>query len=127
MKISKSSPVAAEEENILSFATNLSFDEVPEFIKGFNGVCFPAHIDRPSNSVIAVLGAFPPNHSFPCAEMHGRERVTDYAVMASIKTEKMVFSSDAHQLLDIKEVTDYIELPDDDQNAVENLFKALGF
>lgn len=119
--------IIAEEENILSFATNLSFDEVPEFIKGFNGVCYPAHIDRPSNSVIAVLGAFPPNHSFPCAEMHGREKVTDYAVMASLKTEKMVFSSDAHQLLDIKEAVDYIELPDDDQNAVENLFKALGF
>ncbi len=119
--------IISQEENVLSFATNLSFDEVPDFIRGFNGVCYPAHIDRPSNSVIAVLGAFPPNHQFPCAEMHGRERVVDYAVMASLQNDKIIFSSDAHQLLDIKEATDYIELPNDDENAVENLFKALGF
>ncbi len=119
--------IIGEEENVLSFATNLSFDEASDFIKSFGGVCYPAHIDRPSNSVVAVLGAFPPKHNFPCAEMHGRERVIDYAVIASLPTEKIVFSSDAHQLLDIKEAVDFIELPDDDKNAVENLFKALGF
>ncbi len=119
--------ITGEEENILSFATNLSFDEVPDFVKKYGGVCYPAHIDRPSNSVIAVLGAFPPNHSFPCAEMHGREKVLDYAVMSSLPQDKIIFSSDAHQLLDIKEATDYIELPDDADMAVENLFKALGF
>ncbi len=119
--------IIGEEENILSFATNLSFDEVPDFIKSFGGVCYPAHIDRPSNSVISVLGAFPPDSNFPCAEMHGRERVTDYAVMASVPTDKIIFSSDAHQLLDIKEATDFIELADNDEMAVENLFKALGF
>ena len=47
--------------------------------------------------------------------------------MASVSPDKLIFSSDAHQLLDIKEAVDYIELPDDDRNAVENLFKVLGF
>lgn len=119
--------IIGEEENVLSFATSLSFDEVPDFVKSFGGVCYPAHIDRPSNSVIAVLGAFPPDIKFPCAEMHGREKIYDYADMAAVSPEKLVFSSDAHQLLDIKEALDYIELPDDDRNAVENLFKVLGF
>lgn len=117
--------IIGEVENILSFATSVSFDEAPMLVESFGGICYPAHIDRPSNSVIAVLGAFPPESKFTCAELHGREKVTDYAVMASLPENKLVFSSDAHQLLDIKEAHDYFTLPDDDENAVENLFKAL--
>ena len=117
--------VIGEVENILSFATNLSFDEAPALVEGFGGICYPAHIDRPSNSVIAVLGAFPPNSNFTCAELHLKEKVTDYAVMAQLHEDKLIFISDAHQLLDIKEAVDYITLPDDDENAVENLFKFL--
>ena len=117
--------VIGEVDNVLSFATNLSFDEAPTLVESFGGICYPAHIDRPSNSVIAVLGAFPPNSSFTCAELHLKEKVTDYAVMAQLQEDKLVFSSDAHQLLDIKEAEDYIMLPDDLENAVENLFKFL--
>ena len=71
------------------------------------------------------MGAFPPESKFTCAELHLKEKVTDYAVMASLPENQLVFSSDAHQLLDIKEAQDYFMLPDDDENAVENLFKAL--
>lgn len=117
--------IISEVENILSFATTLSFDEAPALVESFGGICYPAHIDRPSNSVIAVLGAFPPNSNFTCAELHFKEKVIDYAVMAQLHEDKLVFSSDAHQLIDIKEAEDYILLPDDDENAVENLFKAL--
>lgn len=117
--------VIGEVDNVLSFATNLSFDEAPTLVESFGGICYPAHIDRPSNSVIAVLGAFPPNSNFTCAELHLKEKVTDYAVMAQLTEDKLVFSSDAHQLLDIKEAEDYIMLPDDSENAVENLFKFL--
>ncbi len=117
--------VIGEVDNVLSFATNLSFDEAPTLVESFGGICYPAHIDRPSNSVIAVLGAFPPNSNFTCAALHLKEKVTDYAVMAQLTEDKLVFSSDAHQLLDIKEAEDYIMLPDDLENAVENLFKFL--
>lgn len=117
--------VIGKVENILSFATNVSFDEAPDLVERFGGICYPAHIDRPSNSVVAVLGAFPPDAKFTCAELHGRERVTDYAVIAGLTENKLVFSSDAHQLLDIKEAQDFFLLPDNDEKAVENLFKAL--
>jgi len=117
--------IIGEVENTLSFATNVSFDEAPKLVESYGGVCYPAHIDRPSNSVIAVLGAFPPESKFTCAELHSKEKVTDYAVMASLPESQLVFSSDAHQLMDIKEAQDCFFLPDDDENAVENLFKAL--
>lgn len=117
--------IIGEEDNVLSFATSLTFDEAPALVESFDGICYPAHIDRPSNSVIAVLGAFPPESNFTCAEMHLKEKVTDYAVIAQLPENKLVFSSDAHQLLDIKEAVDYLTLPNDDENAVENLFKAL--
>lgn len=117
--------IVGEVKNTLSFATNVSLDEAPRLVESYGGICYPAHIDRPSNSVIAVLGAFPPESKFTCAELHLKEKVTDYAVMASLPENQLVFSSDAHQLLDIKEAQDYFMLPDDDENAVENLFKAL--
>ncbi len=117
--------IIGEEENILSFATDVTFDEAPALVESFGGICYPAHIDRPSNSVIAVLGAFPPDSKFTCAELHGREKVTDYAVMAQLPVNKLIFSSDAHQLLDIKESQDFFLLSEDDENAVENLFSAL--
>ena len=117
--------VIGEVDNVLSFATSLSFDEAPALVESFGGICYPAHIDRPSNSVIAVLGAFPPDSKFTCTELHLKEKVTDYAVMAQLSEDRLIFSSDAHQLLDIKEAEDYFELPNDDENAVENLFKAL--
>ena len=117
--------IIGEEENILSFATDVTFDEAPSLVESFGGICYPAHIDRPSNSVIAVLGAFPPDSKFTCVELHGREKVTDYAVIASLPENKMVFSSDAHQLLDVKEAQDFFLLADDDEKAVENLFKVL--
>ena len=116
--------IIGEVDNILSFATNLSFDDAPALVESFGGICYPAHIDRPSNSVIAVLGAFPPESKFTCAELHLKEKIIDYAVMAQLTEDKLIFSSDAHQLLDIKEAVDYITLPDD-ENVVENLFKAL--
>ncbi len=119
--------VIREEDNLLSFATKLTFDEVPDFVRGFRGVCYPAHIDRASNSVPAILGAFPPDIKFPCAEMHGREKIEEYASIASIPKEKIIFSSDAHQLSDIKDPIDYIELPENNLPPAENLFKALGF
>lgn len=113
--------VLATEEYLLSNATMVSFDEVYDLVKSFNGVCYPAHIDRDSNSVTAVLGGLPPNHPFKFCELHDKNNSERFADMGC----EFIISSDAHYLWDISEKENYFLLPDDDKNAVKNLFEIL--
>ena len=48
--------VIGTENLLLTTAADVSLDKVPEIIKNFGGVAFPAHIDRSSYSVISTLG-----------------------------------------------------------------------
>lgn len=113
--------IVSQEEFLLSNATAISFDEVPKLVQKFGGVCYPAHIDRDSNSVTAVLGSLPPEYGFKFAELHdklNKDRFLDTGC-------EFIISSDAHYLWDISEKENYFLLPDDDKNAVKNLFKLL--
>ena len=106
---------------MLSNATTISFDEVPSLVLKFGGVCYPAHIDRDSNSVTAVLGALPKECGFKFAELHDKSKSDKFSDTGC----EFVVSSDAHYLWDISESENYFLLPDDDKNAVSNLFKLL--
>lgn len=111
--------VIGEEENLLINATTISLEEVPSLCEKFGGVCYPAHIDKQSNSVIAVLGAFPETPKFRFAELHNRELRDDLARVTNIPQSRFIISSDAHYLWDIKEQTDYIELDGEDLSPDE--------
>ena len=120
--------IVGEEKFLLSNATTVSLDEAPSFVEKFGGICYPAHIDRDSNGVIAVLGAFPEFPKFYCAELHNKEKLTDYIEKSGLSAEKFVFSSDAHYLWDIKEKSDYLtldEMPQGSLNAGEIIIKYL--
>ena len=103
--------IIGSEEFLLSNATTISIDEAPSLVEKFDGICYPAHIDRPSNSVSAVLGIFPESPKFYCAEVHDREKILEYSRFSSLPEEQLVVSSDAHYLWDIKEKAEYLTLP----------------
>ena len=113
--------VTGTEEFLLSNATTVSFDDVPKLVQSFGGICYPAHIDRDSNSVTAVLGGLPPDNEFKFAELHDKTKVNNFLDVGC----EFVVSSDAHYLWDISEKENFFLLPDDDKNAVKNLFEAL--
>ncbi len=113
--------IVGDDEFLLSNATTLSFDEVPRLVEEYGGVCYPAHIDRDSNSVTAVLGGLPPEHPFKFAELCNKDKASRFSDIGC----DFVVSSDAHYLWDISEKDNYFLLPDDDENAVTNLFKLL--
>ncbi len=113
--------ILGNEEFLLSNATTVSFDDVPELVNKFNGICYPAHIDRESNSVTAVLGGLPPDNKFKFAELHDKAKSESFLDFGC----EFIVSSDAHYLWDISEKENFFLLPDDDENAVKNLFKAL--
>lgn len=109
--------VVGEEEYLLSNATDVGLEQLPEMVEKYGGICYPAHIDRPSNSVTAVLGCFPTYMNFCCAELHKGAAVDDYLKDTGLKEEKLLICSDAHYLWDIKEACEYLELPEIPEGA----------
>ena len=102
------------EPDILIFATMLDIESATELVKHHNGVAFPAHVDRESNGVIAVLGDIPPEPGFGYAEFNDADNVAPYKEKYdSLKDMPVLCSSDAHHLWDINEAVNFIEIDDE--------------
>ncbi|MCR5523207.1 MAG: PHP domain-containing protein [Clostridia bacterium] len=94
--------VTGSDEYILPNATSVSVDEAPGLAGKYSGICYPAHIDRQSNGIIAVLGVFPDEPEFPCFEIHDEEKTDEYKERFPVlRSMPAVVSSDAHYLWDI--------------------------
>ena len=48
--------VVGTEPNLLINSVDISFDRLWELVRSFEGVMFPAHIEKSANSLIANLG-----------------------------------------------------------------------
>jgi len=103
--------IIGTEKHLLSWATDISVDDVPDVVERFGGLCYPAHIDRESNGIIAVLGALPDIPAFSAVEFHDKEKIQNYSKLHSIGEKVKVISSDAHYLYDIADKEHYFELP----------------
>jgi len=57
------------EERLLATATSLSVEQVTTQVNALGGICLPAHIDRPSYSIITSLGFIPPQLDIAGVEM----------------------------------------------------------
>lgn len=102
------------EEFILPYATEITVDEAPAVVEKYGGVCYPAHIDRQSNGIIAALGTFPDAPYFPCAELHDKEKIGPHLDVYPILRDKpIVVSSDAHYLWDIRDADAYFDIDDE--------------
>ena len=97
-----------EDPYFLPAATDLDLSAAADLVKAHNGVCWPAHIDRDSNGLLAVLGAFPPEPQFRIAEL----RESKNAEMAEGRA--IVVCSDAHRLWEIGEAGGTMTLDTDD-------------
>ena len=120
--------VIGSEEYLLSNATEISLDEAPELIKSFGGICYPAHIDRDANGIIAILGTLPPTPTFTCVEMRDSEKIPEYKEKFSLSDKLIIVSSDSHYLTDINETNNFFELdadPDSPDEIRKELFKLL--
>ncbi len=102
------------EEDMLPNATMLSLDEVPPLVEQFRGVCFPAHIDREANGIIAILGTVPESPDFGCVELRDYENREAYLNNYPILQNKLILcGSDAHYLWDIRDANTYFDLEDE--------------
>lgn len=120
--------IIGKDEHLLSNATMISLDEAPALVKKYGGVCYPAHIDRDANGIVAVLGTLPETPAFHCVEIHGLENIEPYKERFDLKDKVVVISSDAHYLQDVRDKENFFELDDEpySSNKVrQELFKLL--
>ena len=103
-------------DNLLSVATDISIEALPELVYSFAGVCYPAHIDRESNGIIAILGTLPEHPGFNTVELNRLESFDSYSERFSLLDKTVVFNSDSHSLGVMNDREHYIELAADRSN-----------
>ncbi len=88
-----------EIEDLLIVSSGISVEEVAKLVKGYGGIPIPAHIDKQSNGLIGVLGAF--------------DRSLGFELVESTQDPRLglpyITDSDAHYLWDISEAEHFIE------------------
>lgn len=90
--------------NLLINATEISFEGLWELVRSYEGVMFPAHVDKSANSLMANLGFIPPDSQFKTAEvkdlrqLHRLKKAHPY-----LEGCRIVSDSDAHYLEHIHE------------------------
>ena len=91
-------------DTLLITASGVSLEELPDLVKAYDGLWWPAHIDRSSNSLIAILGSIPEDIDYPCFEIYHTglydELVKKNPLLAG---RPWLHNSDAHYLWDIAE------------------------
>lgn len=121
--------VIGQEKNLLPNATLLTIDEAVSSVKAYGGVCWPAHIDREANGIIATLGIFPQEPVFDFVEFNDKMNMESYFEKYPVlKEKKVLVSSDAHYLWHISDKDAYIEIEDEpysSETVRRNLFKIL--
>jgi len=84
---------------LLINSVDISFDQLWDLVRSYDGVMFPAHIDKSANSLIANLGFVPPDSQFKTAEVKDLSKL--HALRKSnpyLEGCKIISNSDAHYL-----------------------------
>ncbi|MCH5298126.1 MAG: PHP domain-containing protein [Ruminococcus sp.] len=112
-----------EVEHLLIPATNISIMNAHKLVSEFGGVCYPAHIDRDSLSILSVLGEIDESCGFTSAELADSSKKAELIQQHPILNGmNIVTSSDAHYLENMREPENYLEL---DKLSIENIINYL--
>ena len=111
--MSETDEVIGREETLLVTATDVGVYEAVELAKRYDGIAFPAHIDRPSHGILEILGGIHSDMGFTTVEIS--QAATDEFVNEwQKKGYTVVRSSDSHYLhtiaSDENEIGNFLEL-----------------
>ena len=106
--------ITGEEPDLLINATLLSLEDAFHLAYQHGGVSYPAHIDRPSNGMISVLGAFPEDPPYTVYELRMASASEEYRGRFPILNQlRQIVSSDAHDLGSISEAENALWIDDE--------------
>ncbi len=116
--------VMGQEDILLTTAADISIEYLPELIKEYEGICYPAHIDRSSYSIISALGAFGTHLNVSCFELTPDADEKYYLEKyEGTKNKTIIRSSDAHYLENMREPEFTVDLPENSARALINYLK----
>lgn len=105
--------------NLLINSADISFDGLWELVRSYGGVMFPAHIDKPANSLLANLGFVPPDSKFTTAEVKDLKKLHELKKANPYLNDcRIVSNSDAHYLEQIREPRLTLELEEKTMKGV---------
>lgn len=114
-------------DHLLITATEISVSDVHRLAAEFGGVAFPAHVDKDAYSVIASLGAIPPEAEFTAAELSsGADRAAQIMLHPELNDMLLLQDSDAHYLHLMQEEMGEVELPELSAKALLDLLRGCG-
>ena len=115
--IDEADRVLGEEDTFLAGATSIGVYEAAALVRSFNGLAYPAHIDRPSFSLLVNLGLWDPDMGFPLAEVSKNCPPCLFA-RPDLRDVRHITACDAHYLDQIPDAHQYMELPERTSKAV---------
>lgn len=121
--------LVGEEEILLISATDLPIDEAIALAKDFGAHVHPAHIDRQSNGIVAILGDVPAEYGFRVFELRERDNISKLSgTVEELCEDTTVVCSDAHHLWDINEAENFVLIDDEPYSSAlvrKKLFERL--
>lgn len=125
IKMDENDETVGYEEKLLITASGISCARAVEVVKSFGGICYPAHIDRSSFSILSNLGTIDESFGFTCAEIFDlskeEELKQNHPYLNNIK---IISDSDAHYLENMRIPEDcYLEVESNSVEAILAYFK----
>lgn len=115
--------VLGEESAFLAGSTDIPLSQVPRMAAAWGGTAFPAHIDRPSFSLLGVLGLWDPELGFSTAEL-SRRCPPDLPRRPDLAGLRLLTNSDAHALDQVWEAEHTLDLPAADPRSLLRLLSS---
>ncbi len=112
------------EERLLLVSANIALEDAAARVKTLGGIAIPAHIDRPANGLIALLGFVPPQLSAAALEISPNISCAAARARFHLPADAaLIRSSDAHWLDAIGSAVTEFEL--EGGRSVEHIAQAL--
>ncbi len=99
--------IVGKEQDLLLTSAKQNIYTVVKEIKEHNGIAILAHIDRPQNGILAILGDIPYDLGTDIIEV---SRYADNNIKQKYSNYRQLLNSDAHRLQDINNANQYIKV-----------------
>lgn len=116
--------VIGQEEILLVTASGISTEKVVKKMAEYNGICYPAHIDRSSFSILSNLGMIDEYFGFKCAEIYDIMKEDELKKKHPYLNKlKILSDSDAHYLENMRLPQQVIDVPENNIKAILDFLK----
>ena len=121
--VDKDEQIIDEIEFLLISALDQSIEQVEQKVHSLGGIFIPAHIDRPSYSIISQLGFIPPDLLIDGIEISAKCKVQSVVHLLGTQSERTIIkNSDSHYLENIGRTFSTFEM---EHRTFNEIIKAL--